>query len=255
VKLADKGRKQMLLIIVGIIVAPITIFTIWMTVNIVRIRRRVAIGTGLVEHLRSIGLTAQHKEGGVGEMRWDETPFGNIERTRSEKLADIRVSVGGIRSIEVWRVVEYRRVREPQGGTRLQEIAVNEMTYIIDIATGMTVPASVQASTLTRRTILGKIKPFEWHAFPALLQSLEADKTLKHRLLVCLDRKDLPGNLSIKRLPSDRLGITTMYKPRRLPSRELLKCIEDIAAHVSNHVTEWNRDREAKTEEEPNNET
>lgn len=247
----------MVLIIVGIIVfAPVTTFTIWMIVRIVRIRRRAAITTGLVEHLRSIGLTAQHKEESVREVREDKTPFGELERTRSEKLADISVSVGGIRSIEVWREVEYRRVRDVQyGRTTLQEIAVNEMTYIIDIATGVTVPTAVQASTLTRRTILGKIKSFEWHAFPTLLHRLEADKKLKHRLVGCLDRKDLPGDLRIRRLPGDRLGITTRYKPRRLPSRELLRCIEDIAAHVNDYVTEWNRDKQKSTEQEPDNAT
>ena len=91
-----------------------------------------------------------------------------------------------------------------------------------------------------------KCRGFGWGRLPLLVDRLKVDTELNSRLLGYFNT-DLPDNLRNTALPGDRLGITTSYRPQRLPSRDFLACIEDIADHIHNYLAERNRTQELRS--------
>ena len=113
-------------------------------------------------------------------------------------LAEIQVRLRHIHSIEVWRetwIEEHLR----EGGRRDRvQRHKNTVNYVVPFEPGVTVPEGVQASITRRRTFWGKIKSFEWRAFPAFASRLKADEFMNSRLLGYLG-KNLPEDLRIRR--------------------------------------------------------
>ncbi len=201
----------------------------------------------LLKWLRSIGvgIITDPQEGQTGEVKQDKV----IGEWSSQKLAVVRVSLRRIHSIEVWMNLWQKSVQQGLFGTKSEGRSAVDLVYVVTLEPEVAVPLALHTNTITKRTFGGKIKSLEWHGFPGLRDKLEADKRLRSRIVGCLRKA---CELSVRRLPSDRVGIATSLI---LPSREMLRCIEDIAAHVSEYVTEWNRDKQKSTEQEPDNAT
>jgi hypothetical protein len=84
---------------------------------------------------------------------------------------------------------------------------------------------------------------FTWGKLPILADRLKADNELNNNLQKFFDTGAL-GELRIHAFSSDAISITTDYNLQRLPSRELLLCIECLARHVDSYVSEQNKFRD-----------
>ena len=189
----------------------------------------------LVEHLKSIsvGAEAQKNKGTVTSTHDDD--YALILR----HLVTIRVWLRGIESIEIWRITRKGDKESP---------TLDEMTFIIVPEPGISLNRiPILTNFVKTQTTEGKSgfkwRGFEWGRLPLLVDRLKLDTNLNNRLLgYCdIDRLD---NLRIMALSGDRIGITMSYNPQRLPSRSFLVCIENIADHIRDYVTERNRTRE-----------
>lgn len=192
----------------------------------------------MVEYLASIGVSAQQQDGQTGWVRQDkvESAWG------SQKLALVQVSLRQIHSIEMWRQSWQASVRHGLLATENQGRSAVELVYVMTLDPEIVIPPALHTNTITEWTLRGKIKSLEWHGFPGLRDKLEADKRLKSGIIGSL-RKSC--EFSVRRLPNGSVGIATDLV---LPSREMLRCIEDVAVHVSNYVSEWNRDKQKSNE-------
>ena len=189
----------------------------------------------LVEHLRSIGVSAekQRAKGSVLRTREDD------RAVTLRHLVTTRVWLKGIQSMEIWRIT--------RKGEK-ESVTLNEMTFVIVPGPGMSLNRIPLLTNIVKTHTTGgesrfKWRGFEWGQLPLLVDRLETDTDLNSRLLRHLDA-DLSGNLRITALSRDRVGITTSYSPQRLPSRDFLTCIEDIAIHIQEYIAERNRTRE-----------
>jgi hypothetical protein len=189
----------------------------------------------LVEHLRSIDVSTekQRVKGTVVRTHEDD------HAVTLHHLVTARVWLRGIQSIEIWRI--------SRKGER-ESVTLDEMTFVVIPEAGMSlnrIPLltnAIKIHTTGDKSCL-RWRGFEWGRLPLLADRLETDIGLNNRLLRHLDT-DLPKNLRITALSADRVGITTSYNPQRLPSRDFLTCIEDIADHIREYVAERNRTRE-----------
>ncbi|UCB43600.1 MAG: hypothetical protein JSV77_02845 [Dehalococcoidales bacterium] len=189
----------------------------------------------LVEHLRSIGVSAevQRRKGKV--VRTRENGYAVTLR----QLVTTHVWLRGIQSIEIWQVT---RKGEEKSTT------LDEITYMITPEPGMTLYRIPILTNIIKIQTASSEAGFEWQGFewgrlPLLADRLKTDRNLNSRLLWHFS-KNLPDNLRITAPSWDKIGITMSYDPRRLPSRELLTCLEEIAGHVCDYVAERNSARE-----------
>lgn len=189
----------------------------------------------MVEHLGSIGVRAEMENAASREVRRREEG----QRVRLRQLAEFRVWLKKIESIEVWR--ETRKVNN-------ESVAEDEITYVVAFEPGVSLSRiPVLTNTVVTHTRGGEVRfhwrGFEWGRVPLLEGRLKGDKGLNRRLLGYI-RQDMASDLRIRALSGERVGITTGYNPTRLPSRGFLDCIEEIAQHVNDYVAERNRERE-----------
>lgn len=193
----------------------------------------------LAEHLRSIGVRADVQRGKGKVVRTRENGYAVTLR----QLATIHVWLRGIQTIEIWRVT---RKGEDRATT------LDEIIYMINPEPGMTLNRIPVLTNIVRtQTADGDVgfkwRGFEWGQLPLLADRLKADRELNSRLLRCFDT-NLTDNLRITASSREQIGITMSYNPQRLPSRELLTCIEDIASHVCDYVAERNSAREQEAD-------
>lgn len=189
----------------------------------------------LLEHLESIEVSAQTQEAESQKIRRREE--GRVVTLR--QLASCRIWLRRIHSIEVWR--EAKKGKD-------EPITEDEITYVITFEPGITLGRIPILTNIVSIQIAGgknrvQWRGFEWGRVPLLVDRLRADTALNSRLQKHVN-KDLPDDLRIRALSGNRVGITMVYNPHRLPTREFLTCIEDIAEHVNEYVTERNRERE-----------
>jgi len=189
----------------------------------------------LLEHLESIGVTAQPHEVESKKIRKREEGY----RVTLRQLAGFRIWLRRIHFIEVWREAK-KGENEPA--------TEDEITYVITFEPGtklgripiLTNIVSIQVAEGKGRF---KWRGFEWGKVPLLVDKLKADKALNSKLRKHISQ-DLANDLRIRALSGNRVGITMVYNPHRLPTREFLDCMEDIAEHVNEYVTERNIERE-----------
>jgi hypothetical protein len=189
----------------------------------------------LVEHLRGIGVGSEKQKITDTVRRTHEDDYAVILR----HLVTIRVWLRIIQSIEIWRIT--RKVDR-------EIITLDEMTFVIIPAPGMSLNRIPILTNLVKTGTTSDKNGFEWRGFewgwlPLLADRLKIDTALKNRLLGYFN-SGMIDDLRITALDGGRIGITTSYSPQQLPSRGLLTCIEDIADHIYNYVTERNRARE-----------
>jgi hypothetical protein len=188
-----------------------------------------------VEYLRSVGIDAERQNGKNIVKHTREDDYAVILR----HLITIRVWLRGVESIEIWRIT---RKGEKESST------LDEMTFAITPEPSMNLNRIPILTNLIRAdTAMSKSElkwcGFEWGRLPLLVDRLKADTYLNSRLLEHFDT-NFEDDLRITALSGNRIGITTSYNPRKLPSRGFLSCIEDIAGHILNYVAERNRSRE-----------
>jgi len=188
----------------------------------------------LLEHLGSIGVRAELQKIESKELKRREEGY----RVRLRQLADIRVWLKRIQSIEVWRESKKRKD---------ESTTDDEITYVVTFEPGLSLyRIPILTSTVKTQRVGGKIRfqwrGFQWGRLPLLVDRLKADRGLNRRLLRHFNQS-LADDLRIRALSGDRVGIATSYSPQRLPSREFLDCMEDIAQHVNDYVAERNKER------------
>jgi len=189
----------------------------------------------LLEHLESIGVTAQPHEVESQKIRKREEGY----RVTLRQLAGFRIWLRRIHFIEVWREAKKEKNKSA---------TEDEITYVITFEPGtklgripiLTNIVSIQMAEGKSRF---KWRGFEWGKVPLLVDKLKADKALNSKLRKHISQ-DLANDLRIRALSGNRVGITMIYNPHRLPTREFLACMEDIAKHVNEYVTERNIERE-----------
>jgi len=191
--------------------------------------------THLVEHLKGIGVGAEEQKSKGTVTRTHDDDYALILR----HLVTIRVWLRGIESIEIWRITR-------KGNKESQTL--DEMTFVIIPEPGISLNRiPILTNFIKTHTTEGKNgfkwRGFEWGRLPLLVDRLELDTNLNNRLLRYCDIDQL-DNLRITALSGDRIGITMIYNPQRLPSRNFLVCIENIADHIREYVAERNRTRE-----------
>jgi len=189
----------------------------------------------LMEHLRSIDVRSEAQSGKSTVIRTREDGYTTV---LLRLLVTIHVWLRGIQSIEIWRIV--RKGEE-------KTTTLDEITYVINLEPGMTlnrIPILTKiASTQTAdsKTEL-EWQGFEWGRLPLLVDRVKADRGLNSRLFRHFDSNPT-DNLRITAPSGQKIGITMSYEPQRLPSREFLTCIEDLAMHVLDYVAEQNSAR------------
>ena len=230
---------QALVTRIGIILAslasPLNLFPFLSGRGRRRLIRRVE--SDLVEHLRSIGIRVELQKVRGAPVRTREDVYAVTLR----QLATARVWLTGIHSIEVWRIT--RKGKD-------ESITLDEITYVVALEPGVTltrIPILTNAvrAEITEGTAELQWRGFEWGRLPLLVDRLKVDRDLNSRLLEHFS-KGQPRDMRITALSEEgkRVGITTTYDPQWLPSREFLACIEEIAGHVRDYVTERNKARE-----------
>jgi hypothetical protein len=218
--------------LVGVIVLALLF---WSYSRRARRRQIRQLEANLVEHLRSIGVSAEKQRVKGAVVR----THGDNHAVILHHLVTVRVWLRGIQSIEIWRIT--------RKGEK-ESVTLDEMTFVIVPEPEMSlnrIPLLTSAvKTHSNGAKTGfKWRGFEWGRLPLLVDRLEVDTDLNSRLLRHLDT-DPPENLRITALSGDRVGITISYSPQRLPSRDFLICIEDIVDHIQEYVAERNRTRE-----------
>lgn len=193
------------------------------------------VKTQLLGHLKSIGVRAELQKGENSEIRRREEGY----RVRLRQLAGVRVWLTRIQSIEVWRET---RKRESNSVTE------DEITYVVAFEPGITLSRIPILTNMVRMETAGGKTRFQWRGFqwgrlPLLVDRLRADRSLNRRLRNYYSQ-DVVDDLRVRALSSKGVGITTSYNRQKLPSREFLNCIEDIAQHVNDYVAERNSERE-----------
>jgi hypothetical protein len=172
---------------------------------------------------------------GDRQVRRREDEYAAVVR----QLADIRVSLNGIDSIEVWQKTLKAR--------RKETIVEDEITYLTPVKPGLTLSRiPILTWTVRQATEDGGTgfcwQGFEWGRLSIIADQLRKDTDLNKRLLRHFN-EDVPGNIRIRALAGDRVGISTSYGARRMPSRHFLACIKDIVKHVDTFVAEQTRQR------------
>lgn len=184
--------------------------------------------------MEGIGVRAEVQRGKDTVVRVHEDGYTVILR----QLVTINICLKGIQSIEIWRVT--RKGKE-------KAMTLDQVTYVITPEPGMTLNRIPILTNMVRtHTANGKTgfkwQGFEWGRLPLLTDKLKTDQGLNSRLLGLID-EDVIDTLRITASSGEKIGITTSYNPQRLPSREFLACIEDIANHVCDYVAERNSAR------------
>ena len=199
-----------------------------------RRRLRQQVEAQLVEHLRSIGVRVEPRRVEDAEIRRREDEYA----VRLRQLADARVWLRGIDSVEVWH-------KTKKAGR--ESVVEDEITYVASLEPGLNLDRiPILTSTVRLQTEGGETafwwRGFEWGRLPLVADRLRVDQDLNRRLLRHFNT-DTPGDLRIRAMPPDRVGISTSHDPEWMPSRELLECIEVISRHVNDYVAERNRER------------
>lgn len=230
---------QTLVIIIGFTLIGLVLLSVlfWFVSRWSTRHRTRRLGTQLVEYLRSVGIDAERQNGRTTMKHTHEDDYAVVLR----HLLTIRVWLRGIESIEIWQIT---RKGERKSSTQ------DEMIFVIVPEPGMSLNRIPILTNLVRAdTAAGysrlKWRGFEWGQLPLLVDRLRADTYLNSRLLEYLDT-NLLDDLRITALSGNRIGITTSYNPRKLPSRGFFSCIEDIAGHILDHVAEQNRSRDSQ---------
>ena len=189
----------------------------------------------LLEHLESIGVSALPHEVESNKIRKREEGY----RVTLRQLAGFRIRLRRIHFIEVWRESKKRKN---------ESTTEDEITYVITFEPGTTLGRiPILTNIVGIKVAEGKSRfrwrGFEWGKVPLLVDKLKADTALNSKLRKHID-EDLANDLRIRALSGNRVGITMVYDPHSLPTREFLACMEDIAEHVNEYVTERNIERE-----------
>jgi len=189
----------------------------------------------LLEHLESIGVSAQPHEVESDKIRKREEGY----RVTLHQLAGLRIWLRRIQFIEVWR--------EAKKGKNESAIE-DEITYVITFEPGTTlrripILTNIVSVQMAEDKSRFRWRGFEWGKVPLLVDKLKADKALNSKLRKHISQ-DMADDLRVRALSGNRVGITMVYDPHRLPTREFLACMEDIAEHVNEYVTERNIERE-----------
>jgi len=189
----------------------------------------------LLEHLESIGVEAQTQEAESKKIRRREEGY----RVTLRQLASFRIWLKRIHSMEVWR--EAKKGKD-------EPTLEDEITYVIAFEPGTTlgripILTNIVGIQMAEGKTRFQWRGFEWGKVPLLVDKLKADKALNSKLRKHISQ-DLANDLRIRALSGNRVGITMVYNPHRLPTREFLACMEDIAEHVNEYVTERNIERE-----------
>jgi hypothetical protein len=189
----------------------------------------------LLEHLESIGVTAQPHEVESSKVRKREEGY----RVTLRQLAGFRIRLRRIQFIEIWR--------EAKKGKNESAIE-DEITYVITFEPGtklgrIPILTNIVGIRMAEGKSRFKWRGFEWGKVPLLVDKLKADKALNSKLRKHISQ-DMADDLRVRALSGNRVGITMVYNPHCLPTREFLTCMEDIAEHVNEYVTERNIERE-----------
>lgn len=206
-----------------------------MKVPVRRLRRQVE--TQLVEHLGSIGISAERLEGRDIKLRRREARDSVLTM---RLLAHARVSLGALQSVEVWRVATR---------ARNEDAVLDKITYLASLEEGLSLTRIPLLTNVVMKEGRGGTPAFRWCGFewgklPLLAERLAKDTDLNRRLIRHFTT-DTPPDLRITACPEDRVGFTTTYDPQRLPSREFLACLDRIIVHVNEYVAEQGRYRDA----------
>lgn len=192
----------------------------------------------LLTHFQSLGVEVCTKMWAEVKTRRRE---GN-EKVTLRKLANLDIQMGEISSIEVWRQTR------KQGRVSM---TFDELSYIVMLKPDISI-SRIPILTSTAIPQTTNDKTFEWVGFtwgklPLLVERLKVDTPLNNKLQKSFDVNMLT-ELRIRALYEDRIEIVSNYDPQKLPSRELLDCIEDIAKHVISYITEQNEYRDHQDE-------
>lgn len=192
----------------------------------------------LLTHFQSLGIEACLKTWTEEKTRRRE----GKEKVIVRKLANLQVQIGEISSIEVWRQTR------KQGN---MSTTFEELSYVVILKPGITMR---HIPIFTSATILQPVDEnnFEWTGFtwgklPLLVERLKTDTQLNNRLQNLFDINMLT-ELRIRALYEDRIEIISNYDSQRLPSHELLDCIDNIARHAISYITEQNQYRDHQDE-------
>jgi len=193
------------------------------------------VSNQILEHLESIGVTAQPHGVESRKVRKREEGY----RVTVRQLAGFSIRLKRIHFIEVWR-----EVRKGKNESAVED----EITYVITFEPGTTlrrIPILTNIVGIQRAEGINQFRwrGFEWGNVPLLVDKLKADTALNSKLRKHIGQ-DLADDLRVRALSGNRVGITMVYNPHRLPTREFLTCMEDIAEHVNEYVTERNIERE-----------
>lgn len=188
----------------------------------------------LLTHFSNIGVEVHPQEWSAKKIYRRE----GKEKTTLRKLASFDVGMNLINSIEAWQQTTKRgRV----------SIIQYELRFIIPFTSAKTlyrIPILTNAITVQdadRKTF--QWNGFTWGKLPLLADRLKADNELNDNLQGFFYTGVL-GELRIHAFSSDAISITTDCNLQRLPSRELLSCIECLARHVDSFVSEQNSFRD-----------
>jgi len=193
------------------------------------------VSNQILEHLESIGVTVQPHGVESTKVRKREEGY----RVTVRQLAGFSIRLKRIHFIEVWR-----EVRKGKNESAVED----EITYVITFEPGTTlrrIPILTNIVGIQRAEGKNQFRwrGFEWGNVPLLVDKLKADTALNSKLRKHIGQ-DLADDLRVRALSGNRVGITMVYNPHRLPTREFLTCMEDIAEHVNEYVTERNIERE-----------
>ena len=188
----------------------------------------------LLTHFRKIGVDVHPHE-------WSAKKIYNREgkeRTILRKLASFDVGMNRINSIEAWQQTTKRgRV----------SIIHYELRYIILFKSATTlyrIPILTNAITVQdadRKTL--QWNGFTWGKLTILADRLKPDTELNANLQTFFNTGVL-GGLRIHAFSSNAISITTDLNMQRLPSRDLLLCIECLARHIDSYISEQNKFRD-----------
>jgi hypothetical protein len=188
-------------------------------------------------HLEDLGIDATPLAVSRAGVRAQE----HQDTVTVRQLAQLRVRLGAIESLEVWRI--------SRKGKDLS-IVEDELTCVATLPPGLTLTRVPILTSTVRDSATHGGTLFEWRAFswgnlPLVADRLRADVPLNRHLAHLLE-SEIPGELRIRAFPGDRVGISIRYDAGHLPSRDILDCFADIFRHVAAYVAERNRAREER---------
>lgn len=207
---------RLLTTVINLIFSLISFCLLWRRENERQIEKSLLI------HFNNIRIEADPQEEFKRKISSHE---GNANVTM-HKMASFRVDLDNIKFVEVWRYIS----REG-----FAMVIQDELSYIIpinhdDILRCIPILTNI---VITKRN---DGKTFHWNGFtwgnlPLLKDRLIADEELNEKLNEFC-QKGLLDEMRIHALSNDSVSIITDYNSQKLPTRELISCIEDISKHI-----------------------